>query len=307
VKVYRNIEDYTPAQNAVVTIGTFDGVHTGHRAIIFRVKQIAGETGGESVIVTFQPHPQIVLHPEKNIFILNSNEEKITLLKELGIGHLIVIPFTGEFSTLPYIDFIKTILVDKLHVRVLVTGYDHHFGKNRKGNLQHLVEYGMQHHFEVEEIKAQKIKNIAVSSTNIRKALLAGDIRTANNFLGYPYFLNGQVVKGNDIGHTIGFPTANIDVKEPHKLIPAQGAYAVKVEVENKKYNGMLNIGMRPTITGNKQVIEVNIFNFNKNIYSAFLTVYFMKKLRDEIKFSGIEQMKEHLAKDKENALKCLT
>ncbi|MFA5781402.1 MAG: bifunctional riboflavin kinase/FAD synthetase [Bacteroidales bacterium] len=306
MKVYRNIEDYAPVQNAVVTIGTFDGVHTGHKAIITRVKQIARETSGESVIITFHPHPQIVLHPGENIFVLNTDEEKINLLKGIGIDHLIIIPFTGEFASVSYLDFIKEVLIGKLHVRKLVIGYDHHFGKNREGDLRHLVNYGKQYHFEVDEIKAQKVDDVAVSSTKIRKALMGGDIRAANHFLGYPYFLSGKVVEGNNLGQSMEFPTANIDVKAPYKLIPANGAYAVEVEIKKEKFWGMLNIGMRPTINGSKRVIEVNIFNFNKNIYSAFLNVSFIEKLRDEIKFNGLEHLKEQLFKDRENAIKIL-
>lgn len=306
MKIYRNIEDYLPVQNAVVTTGTFDGVHTGHRAIITRIKQLSRETCGESIIITFHPHPQIVLHPGENIFVLNTDEEKINLLKKFEIDHLIIIPFTREFASVSYLDFIKGVLIGKLHVRKLVIGYDHRFGKNREGDLRHLVDYGKQYHFEVEKIKAQKVDKVAVSSTKIRKALMGGDIRAANHFLGYQYFLSGQVVEGDNLGRTIRFPTANIDVKAPYKLIPAHGAYAVEVEIEKEKFGGMLNIGMRPTINGSKRVIEVNIFNFDKNIYSAFLNVSFIEKLRDEIKFNGLEQLKEQLFKDRENAIKIL-
>jgi riboflavin kinase/FMN adenylyltransferase len=306
MKVYRNIEDYTPVQNAVVTIGTFDGVHLGHNAIITRVNKIAREINGESVIITFHPHPQIVLHPDENIFVLNTVEEKINLLKGIGIDHLIIIPFTKEFASVSYINFIKGVLIHKLHVRKLVIGYDHHFGKNREGDLQHLVDYGKQYNFEVVEIKAQKVDNVSVSSTKIRKALMDGDIRTANHFLGYNYFMSGQVVDGDKLGRSIGFPTANLDVNAPYKLIPANGVYAVEVEFEKEIFLGMLNIGIRPTINGSKRVIEVNIFNFNKNIYSAFLNISFIEKLRDEIKFNGFDQLKEQLEKDRANVIKIL-
>lgn len=308
MKVYRKIEDFVPIKNAVVTTGTFDGVHTGHRVIISRINQIAKEIGGESVIITFYPHPQLVLHPEeKNIFVLNTEEEKISLLENYGIDHLIIIPFTKEFAAISYLDFIKKILIDKLHVKRLVIGYDHHFGKERKGSLQHLVDYGSKYHFEVEEISAQKIGDTEVSSTKIRKALLAGDILTANNYLGYDYLLKGCVVKGDHIGTSIGFPTANLEIADSNKLIPVNGVYIVKVKFENKIYGGMMNIGMRPTVNGKKLAIEVNIFNFDKNIYSEFLNVYIIERLRDEIKFSGIGQLKEQLLVDKETAEKILS
>jgi len=308
LKVYRKIEDFVPIKNAVVTTGTFDGVHTGHRVIISRINQIAKEIGGESVIITFYPHPQLVLHPEeKNIFVLNTEEEKISLLENYGIDHLIIIPFTKEFAAISYLDFIKKILIDKLHVKRLVIGYDHHFGKERKGSLQHLVDYGSKYHFEVEEISAQKIGDTEVSSTKIRKALLAGDILTANNYLGYDYLLKGCVVKGDHIGTSIGFPTANLEIADSNKLIPVNGVYIVKVKFENKIYGGMMNIGMRPTVNGKKLAIEVNIFNFDKNIYSEFLNVYIIERLRDEIKFSGIGQLKEQLLVDKETAEKILS
>ena len=308
MKVYKNIEDFIPIKNAVVTTGTFDGVHTGHRVIISRINKIAKEIGGESVIITFYPHPQLVLHPEeKNIFVLNTQEEKIKLLENCGIDYLIIIPFTKEFASISYLDFIKNILIDKLHVKRLVIGYDHHFGNERKGSLQHLMDYGSKYNFEVEQISAQKISDTEVSSTKIRRALLSGDITTANNYLGYEYFFRGCVVHGNHIGTSIGYPTANIEISEPYKLIPANGVYAVIVELDNLKYDGMMNIGMRPTINGKNVTIEINIFNFDKNIYSEFLNVYVIEKLRDEIKFSGLEKLKEQLLNDKKTAEKILS
>ena len=308
MKVYKNIEDFIPIKNAVVTTGTFDGVHTGHRVIISRINKIAKEIGGESVIITFYPHPQLVLHPEeKNIFVLNTQEEKIKLLENCGIDYLIIIPFTKEFASISYLDFIKNILIDKLHVKRLVIGYDHHFGNERKGSLQHLMDYGSKYNFEVEQISAQKISDTEVSSTKIRRALLSGDITTANNYLGYEYFFRGCVVHGNHIGTSIGYPTANIEISEPYKLIPANGVYAVIVELDNLKYDGMMNIGMRPTINGKNVTIEINIFNFDKNIYSEFLNVYVIEKLRDEIKFSGLEKLKEQLLNDKKTAKKILS
>ena len=303
MKVYKNIEDFRPVPGAVVTIGTFDGVHTGHHAILFRVKQLAKSINGNSVVITFNPHPQQVLHPdEKNIFILNTVEEKIKQIEKNGIDNLIIIPFTTEFASTSYLDFIKNILIDKLKVSVLVVGYDHHFGKDREGHYQHLQEYGSKYNFKVEEISVQKVEDAAVSSTKIRKALMAGDIETANKYLGYYYSINGKVVKGDGIGRTLGFPTANILPDDSSKLIPADGIYAALAEYEGKTYKGMLYIGVRSTLNENKRVIEINIFNFDKYIYSDFLTVMCIEKIRDEIKFPGLSELKEQLMMDRMKA-----
>ena len=306
MKIYTNIAENISVHNAVVTVGTFDGVHRGHQVIISRVNQIAREIEGESVIITFFPHPQMILRPDEDIFVLNTEEEKIKLLSLHKIDNLIIIPFTPEFASISYINFIKNMLINKLHAKKLVIGHDHHFGKNREGMLLHLLDFGEKYNFEVEEIKVQKIDNIAVSSTKIRKALINGDVKTANSLLGYNYGIKGKVVFGNGIGKDIGFPTANIEIEDEHKLLPSFGAYAVEVEFENKKYNGMLSTGVRPTINGIKRVTEVNIFNFDKNIYSKYLNVYFIERLRDEIKFKGLADLKQQLTKDKENALKIL-
>jgi riboflavin kinase/FMN adenylyltransferase len=307
VKVYRNIEEFKPNANTIATIGTFDGVHTGHNVIISRVKQLSFEMKGESVIITFSPHPQLVLHPdEKGIYILTTDEEKIKLLEQHGIDHIIIMPFTKKISSVSYLNFIKDVLINTLHVKKLVIGYDHHFGNNREGELRHLVDYGKQYHFEVEDIPAQKVDDIAVSSTKIRKALMAGDMSAANKFLGYQYFFKGKVVKGEGIGRTLGFPTANIEIDHPFKLVPAHGVYAVLVDYKGKRYKGMMDIGMRPTFNGIKQVIEINIFNFDENIYYEFLNVTIVERLRSDIKFPGAEQLKEQLSKDKINTERIL-
>lgn len=308
MKVYKKIEDIVPLQNAVVATGTFDGIHKGHQFIISRVKQRALELNGQSAIITFNNHPQIVLNPtEKELFILNTETEKIQLLEKMGIDHLIIIPFTPEFATTSYSDFVKNILVEKLHVRRLIMGYDHHFGKDRTGSFQHLSDFGKMFHFETEKLNAQKVENKEISSTKIRKALLSGNIVLANSYLGYEYFLNGKVVHGNRIGQTMGFPTANIETDDPYKLIPANGVYAVNVEYKGEIFGGMLNIGSRPTISNDKKTIEVHIFNFEKDIYSEYLNVIFVKRLRDEIAFPGIPELKVQLEKDKENALTILS
>jgi riboflavin kinase/FMN adenylyltransferase len=307
VKVYRNIESFRPDANTVATIGTFDGVHTGHHVIISRVKQLSQEIQGESVIITFSPHPQLVLHPdEKGIYILSTDEEKIKLLEQHGIDHVIIMPFTKEFSSVTYLNFIKDVLINKLHVKKLVIGYDHHFGNNREGELRHLVDYGKQYHFEVEDIPAQKVDDIAVSSTKIRKALIAGDISAANKFLGYQYFFKGKIVKGEGIGKKLGFPTANIEITNSFKLVPAHGVYAVTIDYEEKIYKGMMDIGMRPTFNGIKPVIEVNIFNFDENIYNKSIIITVVERLRSDIKFPGEDQLKEQLSKDKINAERIL-
>lgn len=294
-------------RNAVLTTGMFDGVHTGHRKIIERVNDVARNTGGESVILTFFPHPQIVLNPENySLKLLNTHEEKIELLEKTGVDHVIEIPFTKDFSSLSSDTFIRNILVEKLGVKYLVIGYDHHFGKGRSGNFSSLKENEKQYGFKVEEIPALDIESIAVSSTKIRKALLSGDITTANNYLGYNYFMSGKVVSGRRIGRKIGFPTANITVTDPYKLIPAMGIYAVMVHHSGKLYKGMLSIGTNPTVGGNVLNMEVNIFNFGKDIYNEDLRVYFVEKMREEQKFSDIEALKQQLVKDKIKATELL-
>lgn len=307
MNIYRNIEDYTTVKNSVITVGVFDGVHRGHYEIISRVKQTALETGGESAIITFSPHPRQVLYPEeKNLFLLNTEEEKIKLLEKSGIDNLIIIPFTKEFAALSHSEFVRNILIGKFHVNKLVTGYDHHFGKGRQGEFQHLINYGRKYNFSVEKISAQTIGDLAVSSTKIRNALTEGDVVTANNYLGYLYPLYGRVVKGNGIGHSLGFPTANIETTNHDKLIPADGAYAVLAEYCNKQYEGMLNIGMRPTINGTARVSEVNIFDFGKQIYGEMLNILFVERLRGEIKFASVELLKKQLVKDRAAAESCL-
>lgn len=308
MKIIKNIDEIPALKNAVVTTGSFDGVHLGHKAIIKKTTDCAKMIGGVSVVVTFLPHPQLVLRSkEKNIFILNTLEEKARLLNALGIDHMLVIPFTKEFATLPYGDFIRNFIAEKLHARILVIGYDHHFGSNREGSIKHLVRLGKEYSFSVEEVAAQEFNGISVSSTKIRNALLSGDIRTANAFLGYRYSLTGIVVKGDGLGRTFGYPTANIEVDEKEKLIPADGAYAVTVAVDDENYKGMLNTGIRPTVGGTKKVTEVNIFDFSSDIYGKNITVLFAERLRGEIKFRKTEELREQLQKDKIHSLKILS
>ncbi|MCB0381071.1 MAG: bifunctional riboflavin kinase/FAD synthetase [Flavobacteriales bacterium] len=285
----------------MITTGTFDGVHLGHKKIIEQVVSAAKKISGESVILTFFPHPRMVLYPESNdLKLLNTIDERIELLKDSGIDHLIIHPFSMEFSRITSLDFVRDILVNKLNTKRLVIGYDHHFGKNREGSFQHLKEYGPLYGFEVEEIPAQEIQQINISSTKIRNSLLIGEIRAANQFLGYPYFINGTVVDGDKIGRELGFPTANIKVDEAYKLIPGNGVYAVKVNIEQQSFTGMLNVGNRPTLNGEEETIEVNIFNFNEQIYNKPIRIEFFEKIRNEIKFNELSELQQQLNNDKQ-------
>ncbi len=304
MKIYHGLEDFTRLDTAVVTSGTFDGVHVGHRKILARVKECAIGCNGETVVITFWPHPRLVLHPEDtSLKLLNTFEEKAELLKEEGIQHLIRIPFTKEFSQLSGQEFITQILVHTIGTKKLVIGYDHHFGKNREGSFEQLKANGPEYGFEVEEIPRQEVDRLGVSSTAIRKALEEGDIETATHLLGRPYSLTGRVVAGDKLGRILGFPTANIDVDTKFKLIPSDGIYAVTVSHEQRLYNGMLYIGNRPTIQGSKRNIEVNIFGFNEDIYGQSLTIRFYKRLRHDIEFHDLEELKAQLFEDKAAAI----
>lgn len=307
MKIYHGIDDFIQLQYAVVTSGTFDGVHVGHQKIFSRLREIASRNFGETVVLTFWPHPRLVLHPEDDsLKLLNTFEEKADLLKDQGIQHLIRIPFTKEFSQLTSEQFIREILVKTIGTRKLVIGYNHHFGKNREGSFEQLKVNAPMYGFEVEEIPRQQVDHVAVSSTKIRKAIEEGDIETATHCLGKPYSITGRVVAGDKIGNTLGFPTANIDIDSQYKLLPADGIYAVNVRHGHNLYGGMLYIGYRPTVQGTKRNIEVNIFDFDKDIYGESLTVYFHKLLRGDEKFTGLEAMKAQLQRDKEGALQVL-
>ena len=307
MKVYTQIEDFRNIKNPVVTTGTFDGVHLGHQKIISRLIGVAKEEQGETVLLTFYPHPRMVLFPDDNeLKLLNTQQEKIRLLENYGIDHLIIYPFTKEFSRLTSVEFVRNILVNRLQTKRLVIGYNHHFGRNREGSFEHLKEFGPVYGFDVEEIPAKDIDHIEISSTKIRQALQAGDVSVAAIYLGHTYSVNGKVVQGKQLGRTIGYPTANILMEDKYKLIPADGVYAVKVELNGVMYQGMLNVGNNPTIEGKGRSLEVNIFDFDQNIYGDEATIYFIERLRDEVKFNGLDQLKAALAKDKVNALKIL-
>ncbi len=309
MQVHYNLSDFPNLSFPVVTTGTFDGVHLGHQTIIARLKELSLKFDGQSVVITYHPHPRMVLQPNNTeLEFLNTLPEKIARLEQLGVDHILIIPFDSTFASLTSEDFIRKILVDIVHTRKLVIGYDHHFGKNREGSFDHLVEYGPKYGFDVEEIPAQDIDQVAVSSTKIREALRKGDIQAANRYLGYAYPFNGKVMKGRQLGRKIEFPTANLEIVPNRKLIPANGVYAVNVIVENAIYNGMMNIGYRPTVTDEKvRTIEVHIFDFDYDIYEKEIKVRMITRIRDEIRFNGIDELREQLKKDKLEALKNLS
>jgi riboflavin kinase/FMN adenylyltransferase len=307
MKIYHSIQEFKTLKNAVVTIGTFDGVHIGHQKIIARLLEIAAETGGEVVLLTFFPHPRMVLFPDDNdLVLLNTLEEKIMLLGKYGVQHLLIHPFSREFSRTTSTEFVRNILVNKIGTKKLVIGYDHHFGRNREGSFEDLMELSALYDYEVEKIPEQDINEVAVSSTKIRKSLLTGDIATATAFLGHEYSLAGKVVRGKQLGRTLGFPTANIEVPEKYKLIPANGVYAVNAEVAGTIYKGVLSIGNRPTFDNGERSIEVHIFDFNDTIYDQHIRVWFRQFLRPDQKFENAVALQTQMIRDKEEAIKQL-
>ena len=307
MKIYHHIDEFEPVKNAVVTIGTFDGVHVGHRKIIAQIKELAQASGGETVILTFFPHPRMILHPEdESIKLINSINEKAELLKQLGVDHLIITPFSRDFSNQTAEDYIRDILVNKIGTKKIVIGYDHRFGKDRQGGLEDLLELATVYNYEVIEIPEQDIHDVAISSTQVRKALLQANISLANEFLGYPFFITGKVTRGDQIGRQLGYPTANIVIEEKYKLIPGDGIFAVKVEVHNTMYTGMAYIGTRPTINGIRRNIEVNIFDFDQEIYYEQIRMEFYHFVRGDIKFTGLDELKVQLAQDKIDVLKLM-
>ncbi len=303
MKIYEGLADFYPVKNAVVTSGTFDGVHLGHQKILNRIREISRAIQGETVLITFWPHPRLVLYPnEHNLRLLSTFEEKTKLLRQFGVDHLITIPFTQEFSQMTSEDFIRTVLMEKLQTKKLVIGYDHRFGKNREGSFEYLKAHSSDFGFDLEEISRQDVEEIGVSSTKIRKALESGDVKTASNYLGRPYELNGLVIKGQQIGRSIGFPTANIHIPNDYKLIPKDGVYAVEAFVEDTQYKAMLNIGNRPTVDGTKKTVEANLFDFQGDLYKKQITVYFREFLREERKFESLEALKNQLILDQQTA-----
>ena len=304
--IHKDLNTFSSKKETIVTIGTFDGVHIGHKKIIEQLVQNAKRNNKESLLLTFFPHPRMVLQKGVDIKLINTIEEKATLLENLGLDHLIIHPFDKEFSRLTALDFVRTILVNKLNVSKLIIGYDHHFGKNREGSFEQLKEYSELYDFDIEEIPAQDIDAVSVSSTKIRKALENGEIKKANEYLGYSFMLHGKVVHGENIGNTIGFPTANIEIIQPYKLIPKKGVYIVQTIYNDEVFHGMMNIGNRPTVSGTHRTIEVHLFDFSKDIYDENLKVELIHYLREEKKFESIELLQKQLAKDKINAKRFL-
>lgn len=301
MKIYRDLHSFQ-AIKPVLTIGTFDGVHLGHRKIIDALCERAKAIGGESVIFTFDPHPRKVVAPqETNLRLVTTLDEKISLLEQSGIDHLIIYPFTKEFSQLNYEQFVEKVLVGQIHTNYLVVGYDHKFGKNRQGDFEFLKDCAKRFGFHIEKMDVLLINEANVSSTKIREAIQHGDFETANAYLGYAFKLHGTVVEGQKLGRTLDFPTANVEASDPDKIIPGYGVYAVKVNVSGKQYSGMLNIGNRPTVNHNadNRSIEVHILDFKDDIYGQPIELTFFKKLREEQKFSSLEALKEQLKKDK--------
>ena len=319
MKIYNPLSEFKKLDNAVVTIGTFDGVHFGHQKIIKRLCELAKSSCGETVLLTFFPHPRMIIDPEnQELKMINTIDEKAEILASLGVDHLIITPFTRDFSNLSAGEYIKNILVDAIGTKKIIIGYDHRFGKDRLGSIQTLVENSSVYGYDVEEIPEQDINDVAVSSTKIRKALLEGDVALANEYLGYAFSIYGPVIKGDKIGRTIGFPTANIFIAETYKLIPGDGIYAVTVEMElsddnedqpstsnllPSTFKGMAYIGQRPTINGMTRNIEVNIFDFDREIYGQNIKMNFLAFLRHDVKFTGLEALKLQLQKDKEDTL----
>jgi riboflavin kinase / FMN adenylyltransferase len=300
MNVFKNTDELPLFKNAVLTIGTFDGVHTGHLQIINQLKKEASDIGGTPVLITFYPHPkQIIQGFDKPLFILNEQSEKFELLNKHGIENIVVVPFNKAFAALSADEYIQNFLVKKFHPKIIITGYDHRFGSNRTGDYLLLEEYASRYNYSLKEIPKHVLQNAGVSSTKIREALLRGDIDTAEKYLGYQYFFTGTVVQGNKLGRTIGYPTANLKIENEHKLIPANAVYAVDILYAGRKLKGMMNIGLRPTVNGNTRTIEVNIFNFDEDIYGEKLKIIIKRKLREEIKFSDLDALKLQLAQDK--------
>jgi riboflavin kinase/FMN adenylyltransferase len=307
LKIHENIHELAPIKNPVITIGTFDGVHIGHQAIFNRMKEEASKIGGETVVITFHPHPRIVLgYDNSQLRFINRQSKKIELLEKAGVDHLIILKFTKEFSLKTSDEFIKEMVIDIIQPKIIVIGHDHHFGKNREGNFELLSSYAKLFDFRVIKVEAQSVDNITVSSSKIRKLLEQGNVHDANLLLGYTYSITGKVVKGKSIGKDIGFPTANIETGDEYKLIAAVGVYACLIDYKGKTYKGMSNIGFRPTIDHGALTIEVNIFDFNQQIYGEEITIYFVERLRNEIKFDSLEALTEQLKKDELRSLEIL-
>ena len=303
MKIVHSIKSFAAGKPTVVTIGTFDGVHLGHQKILEQIISSAKLNDCESLVLTFFPHPRMVLQEGTEMKQLNTLNEKIALLAHLGIDHLVVHPFDKEFSRMTAEEFVQKVLVDTFNVQKIIIGYDHRFGRNRTADINDLIQFGQTYGFAVEQISAQEINAVSVSSTKIRMALCEGQIALANEFLGYDYSLTGTVTKGQQLGRTIGYPTANIQIEEDYKLVPENGVYVAKYVLNQKMVYGMMNIGNRPTVNGITQTIEINLFDFNDDLYGQTITVSLLKRMRDEQKFESLEALKNQLALDKQTAL----
>ena len=299
----QSIKDYDEEHHTVITIGTFDGVHIGHRKILERLIKDANYSEYKSMVLTFFPHPRMVLQKDSDIKLINTIKEKTKILENLGLDYLIIHPFTSDFSRLSATEFVRDLLVNKLQTKKIIIGYDHRFGRNRTANITDLISFGNTFDFEVEEITAQEIDDVSVSSTKIRKALEQGDMKTANAYLGYKYMLTGIVKKGKGLGKQLNFPTANLEIEETYKLIPKNGVYVVQCEMKSTMAFGMMNIGFNPTVSGTEKTIEIHFFNLNQDLYGQQLQIDIIERIRDEHKFESLDALKKQLSKDKATSL----
>ena len=303
LKTFNSIFDFQYSKKSVLTLGTYDGIHIGHQKILKKLVLEAKSLDYESILLTFFPHPRMVLNQDAKILLLNTIKEKTKLIEEIGIDNLIIHPFDTTFSELSAEDFVKKILIDQLNLGKIIIGYDHKFGKNRSADINDLIKLGKKYDFEVEQISAKEIDDISISSTKIRKALLSGNIQLANTYLGYNYSVSGKVIEGKKIGRTLSFPTANLKIDESYKLIPKNGVYVVSSFIDNEIVYGMMNIGNNPTVEGTSENIEVHFFNFNQDLYNSEITIQFISRIRDEQKFKSLALLKTQLEKDKNFSL----
>ena len=306
MKIFHSINDFRSTKKTILTLGTFDGVHIGHKKILEKVIQNTDNEKYESLVLTFFPHPRMILKEDSDMKLLNTIDEKIDLLDKIGIQNLVIHPFDEKFSRLTAEEFVKTILVDRFQVQKIIIGYDHRFGRNRTANINDLIAFGEQYDFEVEQISVQEINEISVSSTKIRNALLEGNMTLANDYLGYNYFLTGEVVKGKQLGRTINFPTANLKIQEKYKLIPQNGVYIVKSVINEQTVFGMMNIGFNPTVNGQNQTIEIHYFDFDADLYHQKIRVSILQRIRSEQKFESVDLLKAQLETDKQMAISYL-
>jgi riboflavin kinase/FMN adenylyltransferase len=307
LKIFYSINDFVSSKKTILTLGTFDGVHIGHRKILEKLTQNTENGKYESLVLTFFPHPRMVLQGQSEVKLLSTIEEKTALLEKSGIENLVIHPFDESFSRLTASEFVKTVLVDQFHIQKIIIGHDHRFGRNRTANIDDLIAFGTQYDFEVEQISAQEIEDVSVSSTKIRKELKEGNMALANDYLGYDYFLTGTIIKGKQLGRTIGFPTANIRIREDYKLIPKNGVYVVKSIMNQKTVFGMMNIGFNPTVAGENLSLETHYFDFDADLYDQEIAVSILKYIRPEQKFESVELLKAQLEKDKNTSLEFIS